>query len=328
MEITEYKPSEVMKLICESLRVQQVNAKIVTIRGIYFPNTKPVYSNIAYDKLRDESLDSEIEMAIPINLRENLKQGNVINASGIITRRVIRSTVKILFEVSRVQLVSDESDSSNVKMLAQLRQQKKANGFRNIDTILRSKIIRGEKPRVCLVFTEYSIVSNDFEKGVADAHDSICFEMERARFSDVDFCSLMQNLDTKGYDAIAVVCGGGSAVDIFNHLPVVKTLSTLKTPWIYGAGHEDEHPFARNVADKVIPIPFALGVYFAKIAKESIRERKKFEDDIKRKVDRAYIDELNEVKKRSSIQANIIRKQKWILWVLAVIILVLLAIIL
>lgn len=61
---------------------------------------------------------------------------------------------------------------------------------------------------------------------------------------------------------IALVRNGGNSIEKLDEITIIETLANLQTAWIYGVGHEKENLFIRNIADKVIPIPFAPGTYF------------------------------------------------------------------
>lgn len=74
---------------------------------------------------------------------------------------------------------------------------------------------------------------------------------------------------------IAIVRGGGSGIEKLDEIEVVEALTNLNTAWIYGVGHEKENLFIRNIADKVIPIPFALGTYFRDTVNSVIEKKSK-----------------------------------------------------
>ena len=87
--------------------------------------------------------------------------------------------------------------------------------------------------------------------------------------------SMLKQLDIQHFDIIAIVRGGGSGIEKLDEIEVVEAITNLKTAWIYGVGHEKENLFIRNIADKVIPISFALGTYFRDTVNSVIEKKSK-----------------------------------------------------
>ena len=61
--ITYYKPSEIISIFRNLLSMQNLNAKIVSLNGVYIKSqSTQLYNNCAYDTLRDENTDEEVSL--------------------------------------------------------------------------------------------------------------------------------------------------------------------------------------------------------------------------------------------------------------------------
>jgi len=123
-------------------------------------------------------------------------------------------------------------------------------------------------------------------------------------------------------DIIAIVRGGGSGIEKLDELSIVETLATLYTACIYGFWHEKENLFIRNIADKVIPIPFALGTYFRDTVENVIQKRnnsravliqeikKQYEKQIddSNKKNQELTKQIENLQKQTNIQVDALRK--------------------
>ena len=80
-----YKPSELLGMFTSYLSKQDVNLKIIYLRGIYLKNPKHdprwIYR---YDILRDEDTQTEITLQISQKLCSELKDGNLVTVGGVL----------------------------------------------------------------------------------------------------------------------------------------------------------------------------------------------------------------------------------------------------
>lgn len=66
-----------------------MNQKVVHLRGIYFKGSYVnQYYHAASDRLVDESSSDELTLAMPLNLRDDIENGNVITVHGILDRSI------------------------------------------------------------------------------------------------------------------------------------------------------------------------------------------------------------------------------------------------
>lgn len=183
---------------------------------------------------------------------------------------------------------------------AECRRRKGELGYKNVDSILENKLFVNQRPKVALIYADTSITNSDFEKGLAAAKSSIDFVESRISFANSQaLCTLLKSLDSQDYDLIAIIRGGGSGIEKLDDIAVVETLTNLTTAWIYGVGHEKENLFIRNIADKVIPIPFALGTYFRDTVENVIQKRNNSRAVLVQEVKKQYEKQIEDSNKKN-----------------------------
>ena len=84
-----FRPSEIIGILRNHLATGQVNQRVVCLRGIYFKGSYVnQYFHTATDRLVDESTSDELSLSMPLNLRDDLENGNVITVHGILDRSI------------------------------------------------------------------------------------------------------------------------------------------------------------------------------------------------------------------------------------------------
>lgn len=295
-----YQPAELLNIFKNFLTHKEINMTVVCLRSIYIKSDK-VFGHFAYDRLKDETQVEELTIVVPIPLREDLKNGNLITVYGTIDRKLTPSGyIQILLNVSRIDKVKEIAISDEEVKRAELRRIKEAKGYKNVDSILENRLFIDQRPQVALIYAETSITNADLEKGLVAAKAHIDFHEMRVNFANS--AALRQTLldaDSRKFDVIALVRGGGSGIEKLDEITIIETLANLQTAWIYGVGHEKENLFIRNIADKVIPIPFALGTYFRDTVENVRTKRNSSRAVIMEEVKKQYIQQIEDSNKKN-----------------------------
>ena len=323
--VQHFKPSEIIGILRNHLATGQVNQRVVCLRGIYFKGTyvNP-YFHTATDRLVDESSSDELSLTMPLNLRDDLENGNVITVHGILDRSITnKGLIQIVLKVTEVEKIKELAMSEDEIKRTELRRIKSEKGFKNVDSILESLLYQDKRPKVALIYAESSITNEDFEKGVQAARTHIDFTEYRESFARTkSFCQKLKQLDAMSFDVIAIIRGGGAGLEALDEVELLETLVNLNTAWIYGAGHEGEKLFILNIADKAIAIPHALGTYFRDITDGVIQKRnnsraalvKEVEGQFKKQIEdsnkknQALTKQLEEVTKKHNEQVQALTK--------------------
>lgn len=273
---TIYKPSELLGMFTAYLSRQDVNSQVIYLRGIYLKNPKhdPRWS-YRYDVLRDEDTQTEITLQMTQKQSEELKDGNLVTVGGVLGRRVQNNShIQLMLVVSRIEIVQEQVVDEDELKRIELRRKKVVLGYKNVDGLLEQKLFTDDRPKVALVFATTSITMADFNAGINAAKSAIDFSEYRVNFSSPnDFATLLKQIDPQGYDAIALVRGGGAKVEAADDLSVLETIVNLKTPIIAAIGHVEEKLFVKQIVDKEAPTPNGLGQYFSDMV-EIVSEKK------------------------------------------------------
>lgn len=271
-----YKPSELLGMFTAYLSRQDVNSQVIYLRGIYLKNTKhdPRWS-YRYDILRDEDTQTEITLQMTQKQSEELKDGNLVTVGGVLGRRVQNNShIQLMLVVSRIEVVKEQVIDEDEQKRIELRRKKVSLGYKNVDGLLEQKLFSDERPKVALVFATTSITMADFNAGINAAKSAIDFLEYRVNFSSSnDFSILLAQLDSLGFDVIALVRGGGAKVEAADDLAVLEKIVNLQTPIIAAIGHVEEKLFIKQIVDKEAPTPNGLGQYFSDLV-ESVSEKK------------------------------------------------------
>lgn len=271
-----YKPSELLGMFTSYLSQQDMNKQVIFLQGIYLKNPKhDTRWSSRYDILRDENTQTEITLQIPYKLCEDLKDGNLVTVGGVLGRRVQNNShIQLMLVVSRVEVVQEQAIDENEIKRMELRRQKSTKGFKNVDSILEQLLFIDQRPKVALVFAATSITMSDFNAGIQAAKAAIDFEEYRVNFSNSqELCQALKNIDTRGYNVIAIIRGGGGGIEKLDELEVLETIGNMKTAIIAAIGHVEEKLFIKQLADKEAPTPNGLGQYFSDMV-ETVSEKK------------------------------------------------------
>lgn len=310
-----FKPSEVIGILRNHLATGQVNQRVVCLRGIYFKGSYVnQYFHTATDRLVDESTSDELSLSMPLNLRDDLENGNVITVHGILDRSITnKGLIQIVLKVTDVEKIKELAVSEDEIKRTELRRIKSEKGFKNVDSILESLLYQDKRPQVALVYAETSITNDDFEKGVQAARTHIDFKEYRVSFAKTKaFCQTLRQLDVMNYDVIAIIRGGGAGLEALDEVELLETLVNMNTAWMYGAGHEGEKLFILNIADKAIAIPHALGTYFREITDGVVQKRNNSRAALVKEVEGQFkkqIEDSNKKNQELTKQLEALQKQ-------------------
>lgn len=304
-----YAPSEIFNCYKSKLTTEYyTNSKgqlRIFIQGIYVSGNNQVYQGYCYDSLKDVNSNTYLQVRMPLSLRNLLKTGSLINVAGILNYDVQNaySSIRLTFEVTWAETVQTDVVSKEDVRRNELLLMKNNSKGKNVDTILESILYEDRKPKIGLIIAEAAITETDFNRGLnAAAREKILFERMRCSFGrPQDLINLLRQQDLKGFDAIALVRGGGSERDwgALDNLDVLKTIVQMKTPVISAVGHPDEKAFIKKLADKVVDVPFALGSYFSNMVNEVIEQRAKSKAALVDEVKKQYEQELTQARKQN-----------------------------
>ena len=305
-----YAPSEILNIYKGKLNADYYASRQGQLRiymqGVFVLGKGQVYQGYYFDWLKDTSSNSYLNIKVPISLRTQLKANSLINVAGILEYNVQNaySSIQLILEVTwaetvQVNAVSQEDIKRNELLL-----QKNRSTRKNVDTVLESILYEDKKPVIGVILAETAITETDFNRGLnAAAREKIQFDRQRCSFArPTELMNVLRQMDAKGFHAIALVRGGGNEKDwgALDNLDVLQTIVQMKTPVISAVGHPDEKAFIKNLVDKVLEVPFALGSYFSNMVNEVIEQRAKSKAALVNEVKKQYEEELTQARKQNA----------------------------
>ena len=302
--VQQYRPSEIIAIFNEILSRQtaQQSGHLVFIRGIYLASGNQSYYNGFYDKLRDEDNQEEITIFVSAQQRQGLVSGNLVELGGTLGRKIdTHGYIQLVFKVSRVNVVQNQVVDEDEQKRLELRLKKVQKGFKNVSSILESLLYNDKRPKIALVLAQSSITLNDFEDGIRAAKVNLDFIEQRVSFTQTaSLISTLRYIDNQGYDAIAMVRGGGiDAKKDVDKPEVIETVVNLKTPFIAATGHKEEVIFLRQVADYWTATPQGLGQYFSELVDSVSEKKSKSRAALTEQIKKQFQQQLETLKKQN-----------------------------
>ena len=300
-------PSQLINIVNVSLlNDTEEFRKILTIKGIYMQGAgKPYgngYSNYYYDYIKDENIATSLQIIVPAQIRQRLKQKSLVLLNGILTKGLDynRGLINLIFQVSSIEeeVQSNVINEEEMKLLS-LIEEKNKKGKKPVKSILKNILMKNDKPKVCLIYAQTTITDQDFDKGVKAAGSEIDFTIVNniAFYNATNLINKLKELDNKGFDAICIVRGGGSGMERLDNPQLFECLIQMKTPVIGGASHVGEKHFFKSIVDEDLGTPSLLGQYFADLVNDTALEREGTINDIKNKLKKEYAEQTNELKR-------------------------------
>lgn len=275
-----YTPSELIIMLGRAMQNNIPAAELVSITGV-FKLTKPsmLYGdNNYYDHIADASTSAELLLLIPNELHDGLEDCRNIVVIGMpeLKIKAYSGKYEIAVRVTRIVSTSLPLKTNTKQELLNCHTIKAQRGFKNVDALIEDTVEKGRKLRLLAVYPLNSVAPNDFKVGLGtDFGEDIELNELRVNFADPQALrQRLNNADNGSYDIIALLRGGGEGLSQLDDPLIAETLAKLNTAWLYGIGHENDHLFIRNIADKVEPAPKSAG-YYIRSHIESAKEKKR-----------------------------------------------------
>lgn len=254
--------------------------RALNVKGIYRPGKGTAYNGYFYDFIKEETSDFFLKVYIPLQLRANLQANNLVVVKGFIYKDISNTSSSIELVLTITEIVSKIKDTAiseeDEKRLSIL-QQKTSKGFAPVESILRAKLMKGEKPKIYFQFPPQNDVSADVTACIKSAPASIdIISNNSVPFTRTDLlCQQLRYADMKGYDAICLIRGGGAGIEALDNSTLMKCLCDMRTPTIGAIGHapDKKRHFVMGVFDLNKETPSALGQFLNDLVQSVTAER-------------------------------------------------------
>jgi uncharacterized small protein (DUF1192 family) len=272
-------PTTLLNAIAATIvKKADASSKNHLIRGIFNTTGVKEYNGYYYDKLEDINGKGKITLKMPTKLRHEIEKDSHCTFKGVIDIRYIedKGVIEPTFIVTECYSSEKRSayDETSQK-LAELLQKKNSLGFRDVRKLLKSKLYDNKKPCILMVYGSTAIVDKDVETALGSYINSYDFIEERINLNSKEkLLDLFES--SRGFDAIAIIRGGGSGLEIFDDIDIATQSINLKIPLLTAIGHAVNKSILEKVADLGFPTPTSLGNFLKDIAKD-VQEEKSYE---------------------------------------------------
>jgi len=297
-----YTPQALLNAVGNSLQSPLFN-EVFRIKGIYKYGKGVNYNGVYYDILRDEQSDSNMTLVTPERMRTALRDGQLIEASAFLSRRLQTATSRIDLLLTLNELFSRKASmvsEEETRALALLRR-KAAIGYRDADSFIRHRLFGQQPIRITILVGTTAIVDQDIKHQVKEA--AVAYRMEYVRINlaqpaEIDRAMKRHN-DT---DILVIARGGGENLRVFDLPELAETALEIRPIFITAIGHSTDEPLLQKVADKSFITPTALGQYLRDIYDRAMDEfndsKAKLIGDLTKQIDLNYQTRLQDQQTR------------------------------
>jgi exodeoxyribonuclease VII large subunit len=290
--IPSYSPAALLTAFGNSLASPLLN-KIFTVKGIYKAGKGVNYNGVYYDNLQDELTDVSVTLLSPQQLRIQLRDGEQIEASVYLSKRLLAGTARIEIQLMINELLSRQEkmmDETGAKALSLIQQKVKA-GFKDADAFIRRKLFEQQPIAVTILIGQSAIIHQDIKHQLKEAVTA--FQVRFIRINLALATEIIRALKThQDADILAIARGGGENLNIFDNTELAEAAISIKPIFLTALGHSADEPLLQKVADKALITPTALGQYFHDLFNKTIEDlngsKTKLIGDLSKQIDLNY----------------------------------------
>lgn len=256
-----FSPNALLSAVGNSL-VSPLFNNVFFVKGIFRAGKGVNYNGYYYDLLKDEFSDASITLVIPMTLRHQLKDGQLIEASAFLNKRhqPAGARIELLLNVteliSRKEKVIDEQEKKALELI----KRKAQSSYKDLRGFIRNKLYAREPVNITILIGLTAIIDNDIKHQLKDAVLAYNIEFVRINLSQsTEIISKLKEYDQGGI--LVLSRGGGENVQLFNNTAIAETALTLQSIFVTAIGHHDDEPLLQKVADKFFITPTSLGQF-------------------------------------------------------------------
>src|SRR5262249_11747453 len=142
--------------------------------------------------------------------------------------------------------------------------QKAKSGFKDPERLIRQKLFSHQPISITVIIGKTAIIDKDILHALSDAAPSYNLQFHRIALNQPELIIQALNI-APTTDILAIACGGGEHLNIFNQPAIAEQALTLTPIFITALGHAADEPLLQKVADKAFITPTAMGQYLRQI---------------------------------------------------------------
>jgi len=297
-----FSPNALLSAVGNSL-VSPLFNNVFFVKGIFKAGKGVNYNGYYYDLLKDEFSDASITLVIPVTLRHQLKDGQLIEASAFLNKRHqpagarIELLLNVTELVSRKEKVIDEREKKALDLI----QRKAQAGYKDLRGFIRNKLYAQEPVNITILIGLTAIIDNDIKHQLKDGTRVYHIEYVRINLSQMNEI-INKIIEYDAGEILIISRGGGENIQLFNNIEIAETVLTLSSIFVTAIGHHDDEPLLQKVADKFFITPTSLGQFlydtYISTTEEFSHSKGKMIDDLTKQFELNYQHKLGDLSTR------------------------------
>ena len=257
------------------------------------------YTNYFYDTLYSEADSISITVKIPALLRSKIVNNEIYTLKGYIEKILRNSRIDLNFVVDGIIAKEEGSFSEDDLKKFELIQKKLELGSKDLDTLIRTKLLNNEIVRVANIYGHNAIVQKDFSEGldVSQKYFEIV-EYTCNITSPTSILTQLSELLNLNYDIIALVRGGGDkqSFEVFNDSALAEYFISLNSVSVTAIGHTVNESLLDKLPDRRFHLPhdYGAGLHLIvdKLVQEKSNSRALLIDEVKKDISKQFIEQV------------------------------------
>ena len=299
-----YSPASVIGIFSNALKLS-ATVNLIYLKGRYAFGGGKSYGNYYYDLLFSEGDHTSIGIRISSLLRSKITNNEVYTLRGFIEKSIKNSSIELRFVVDEIVQQEEKSISEEELERYGLIQKKLEIGSKDLETLIRDKMLKEEKIKIANIYGNNAIVQKDFSEGL---------DVSKGYFDSTDYhCNItsstaivavLNTISALDYDIVALIRGGGDrqSMETFNDLSLSELFIAMKPVTVTAIGHTVDETLLDKVADKRFHLPHDYGAGLHSIAEKLSHERSNSRalliDEVKKDVTKQFSEQVETLEKQ------------------------------
>lgn len=299
-----YSPASVIGIFSNALKLN-ATVNLIYLKGRYAYGGGKSYGNYYYDLLFSEGDHTSIGIRISSLLRSKITNNEIYTLRGFIEKSIKNSSIELRFVVDEIDQQEEKSISEEELEMYGLIQKKLETGSKDLETLIRDKMLKGEKVRVANIYGNNAIVHKDFFEGLDVSQKYFDISDHNCNItSSTAIISKLKEISVLDYDIIGLVRGGGDrqSMETFNDVSLSELFISMKPVTVTAIGHTVDETLLDKLADKRFHLPHDYGAGLHTVAEKLSHERSNSRalliDEVKKDVTKQFSEQVETLEKQ------------------------------
>lgn len=299
-----YSPASVIGIFSNALKLN-ATVNLIYLKGRYAYGGGKSYGNYYYDLLFSEGDHTSIGIRISSLLRSKITNNEIYTLRGFIEKSIKNSSIELRFVVDEIVQQEEKSISEEELEMYGLIQKKLETGSKDLETLIRDKMLKGEKVRVANIYGNNAIVHKDFFEGLDVSQKYFDISDHNCNItSSTAIISKLKEISVLDYDIIGLVRGGGDrqSMETFNDVSLSELFISMKPVTVTAIGHTVDETLLDKLADKRFHLPHDYGAGLHTVAEKLSHERSNSRalliDEVKKDVTKQFSEQVETLEKQ------------------------------